>query len=38
MNIKTLKKMLREICNNGYGNWEPHFRINSDDWYTINYI
>jgi hypothetical protein len=33
MNIKTLKKMLREICDDGYGNWVPRFYG-----YTINHI
>lgn len=38
MNVKTLKKMLKAICDDGYGNWEPHFCISSDEWYTINHI
>ena len=38
MKVKTLKKILYEICCAGYADWEPNFCDEDGDYYTINHI
>lgn len=38
MKVKTLKKILYEICCAGYADWEPNFCDEEGDYYTINHI
>ena len=38
MNVKTLKKMLRQICDAGYAEWIPRFYPPDGGHYSINHI
>ena len=38
MKVRTLKKILYEICCAGYADWEPNFCDEEGDYYTINHI
>lgn len=38
MKISTLKRLLYEICNNGYADWIPWFCDEEDDDYSVNHI
>lgn len=38
MTIKALRKLLHQICDNGYGDWIVNFCDDDDDDYTVNYI
>ncbi len=38
MNVKTLKKMLKAICDDGYAEWIPRFCPPDGGNYSINHI
>lgn len=38
MKVRTLKKLLYEICCNGYADWKPQFCDEEGDSYTVNHI
>lgn len=38
MTVKSLTKLIKQICNSGFGNWEPCFNVFDDDYHYINHV